>query len=135
MSNAVSIAGTAYGHISTFHGVAGDFVAYPPLGSGPVDHGPESDFLLIHFTGDNKTYTKNLGFMGRDLEVPLLHIAATHDLCLAAKAAVITNCTGVDPRITVIFAGVTYTGCVLKRNGAVDQKIFPISGLCALQVL
>ena len=133
MANSITIGSNTYTDTSTFHKLAGNFLAYPPLGSGPIDHGPEYDMLVVHFVGEDTSYTKNLGFLGRDLEIPIAHIAATHDACYAAKASFIGQFTGSNPRTTITWLNsVSFADCILKRNGASDSKIQPLSGLCCL---
>ena len=132
----ITIDSTVYNEISASHGTIGNYIAFPPVGNGLIDHGPEYRFLTIPFAGDNTVYTKNLGFLGRDLEISICHAYADLDDCFNAKEAFIAQFTGTNPRVDVTWLnGAIFKSCILKQGGAVDTgKVFHMSGLTATVV-
>lgn len=111
--------------------IAGTFLAFPPLAAGPIDYGPEYNIVQIPVVGSNTTLSKNLGFLGRDLTIPLIHLGADLSAAYTFKKGLTDAYAATRFNITWT-NGATFYACVLKRNGAVDEKVFALDGLTAL---
>lgn len=134
MANTITINSTAFNGLADdpIQG-AGSFICYPPIAEGPTEHGPEYRILTIPVVGSNTVLTKNLGFTGRDIDVNVIHLDTSLSAAYGRKTTVVTAMG--SSRFNIVWHdGSTFYACMLKPNGAIDQRVFALNTLTALIV-
>lgn len=125
----ITVNGTTFADLSEHQGIAGDYLANPPVGDYATMRNPEYNEIVFPFIGGTAAYTKRLCFLGRDIEFCAVHSGATIEAAYARRKNFVTAISVTNPSFSVAWLdGVTYTRCRLKAGGAVDLKIMSLNG-------
>ena len=96
----------------------GWYFAMPPVGPVPSEGEAEYDLMPIHIPGVDGMGTKNMGFVGRDIDAVVVYLAASESAAETAKNTFLAL-LGPTLRVSVTVPGGTARpSCKLKRGGA-----------------